>query len=130
MSSTYQVRCFYSVIKHGVSSSYIINQIYYKRQQILSVFINIIHILGIFMKILPPMTAIEVKCMSQIIHFDNIFSLAVVGFCFNANNISLLLCLKYIIRQMFLLDLLSIPPIFILQVFSRINLKRSQTWTW
>ena len=47
MSSTYQVRCFQSVIKQGVPSPYIFSQSYYNRQKILSVFMNMVHIFGV-----------------------------------------------------------------------------------
>ena len=43
----FQSQMFYSVIKHSSPSTYIIHQSYYNIQQVLSFFMNMVHIFGV-----------------------------------------------------------------------------------
>ena len=44
MGSTPQVRCFHSIIRHSVRSTYIFPQSYYDRNQILTVLMHMVQI--------------------------------------------------------------------------------------
>ena len=123
MGSTPQVRCFHSIIEHIFPSTYILPQIYYNINQILTV---LMYMIQIFVVITEESTTNDIHrgknispqfCMLMVVFlfpsqvflskFSNVYLLLLFQYH------SLLSWFQYIPRLLFLLDLPSLTPIFL-----------------
>ena len=76
MGSTPQVRCFHSIIKQSVPSTYILLQSYYNRNQIITVLMNMVETFGVITEEFTINDSHTVTKVSPIMHVDGRISFA------------------------------------------------------
>ena len=125
MSSPTQVIFFHSIIKHSFPSTSIFPRVIIAETKSLLYFCTWFRFLGWLMKSLPPMTSIGVKIVSPILHVDGSIYFSFSSIFSKLSNIELFLLfhyhhllpwIQYIIKHMFLLDLPSLTPIFLINL--------------
>ena len=126
----FHIHLFYFVIKNCFPSIYICYNIYYNRHQVLTAFMNMIHIFGVITVYFPSNDSYIRKKHFPNSAFFRYFSLSAVR-----QSLKSFLYLFTVILSIQLQKKMSAPPaksntLFLLSFFSIIFPKTFQMWTW